>query len=106
MGIRMLTLDTKTSLYSEDRGFQVPMTLDHDKHIVRPDPRVRQRISSEIGTIRPIRVDHTDFFKWILKLFNSIWFRKNSMDLCTYEREEREHGVGPGVNTTLVSDTL
>jgi hypothetical protein len=33
-GIRMLTLDTKTSLFTEDRGFQVPMTLDHDK-IVR-----------------------------------------------------------------------
>jgi hypothetical protein len=31
LGIRMLTLDTKTSLYAEDRGLQVPMTLDHDK---------------------------------------------------------------------------
>ena len=31
LGIRMLTIDTKTSLYTEDRGLQVPMTLEHDK---------------------------------------------------------------------------
>ncbi len=31
LGIRMLTLDTRTSLYAEDRGLQVPMTLDHGK---------------------------------------------------------------------------
>jgi hypothetical protein len=31
LGIRMLTLDTKTSLFAEDQGFQVPMTLNHDK---------------------------------------------------------------------------
>ncbi len=30
LGIRMLTLDTKTSLYTEDRGIHVPMTLDHE----------------------------------------------------------------------------
>ena len=30
LGIRMLTLDTETSLYDEDRGLQVPMVLDHD----------------------------------------------------------------------------
>jgi hypothetical protein len=28
------------------------------------------------------------------------------MDLCTYESEEDEQGVGTGVNTTLLSDTL
>jgi hypothetical protein len=32
LGIRMLTLDTKTSLYVEDRGFQVPMDLEHGKN--------------------------------------------------------------------------
>ncbi len=31
LGIRMLTLDTKTSLHVEDRGLQVPMTLEYDK---------------------------------------------------------------------------
>jgi hypothetical protein len=31
LGIRMLTLDTKTSLYGEDRELLVPMTLDHGK---------------------------------------------------------------------------
>ena len=30
MGIRMLTLDVKTFLYTEDRGLQVPIVLDHD----------------------------------------------------------------------------
>jgi len=25
----------------------------------------------QIGVFRPIRVDHTDFFKWILKLIHS-----------------------------------
>ena len=30
LGFRMLTLDTKTSLSVEDRGFQVPMVLEHD----------------------------------------------------------------------------
>jgi hypothetical protein len=25
----------------------------------------------QIGVIRPIRVDHTDFFKWLLKLIHS-----------------------------------
>jgi hypothetical protein len=54
--IRMLTLGTKTSLYTEDRGFQVLMTPEHDKivgtqfcdktvpHLLRPDPRVRRSI--------------------------------------------------------------
>ena len=31
LGIRMLTRDTKTSLYVEDRGLQVPMTLENGK---------------------------------------------------------------------------
>jgi hypothetical protein len=28
------------------------------------------------------------------------WFRKKPMDLCVYENEDREDGVGAGVNTT------
>ena len=28
------------------------------------------------------------------------------MDLCVCESEEHEYGVGPGVNGTLLSDTL
>jgi hypothetical protein len=28
------------------------------------------------------------------------------MDLCACEIEEREHGVGVGANSTLLSDTL
>jgi hypothetical protein len=32
LGIRMLTLDTKTSLYAEDRELQVPMALEHAKN--------------------------------------------------------------------------
>ncbi len=30
LGIRMLTLVTKTSLFTEDRGFQIPMVLEKD----------------------------------------------------------------------------
>ncbi len=30
LGMKMLTLDSKTYLYSEDRGLQVPMVLGHD----------------------------------------------------------------------------
>ena len=57
LGVGMSTLGAQTSLYTEDRGIQVPMTLDHGNivgtqccdntvpHLVRPDPRVRQRIS-------------------------------------------------------------
>ncbi len=33
-------------------------------------------------------------------------FRKEPMNLCIYEREEREHGVGVGVNTNVPSETL
>jgi len=35
-----------------------------------------------------------------------VWLRKKTMDLCTSESEEHDHGVGAGVNTTLLSDTL
>ena len=28
------------------------------------------------------------------------------MNLCAYENEEREHGLGAGVNVTSLSDTL
>ena len=35
-----------------------------------------------------------------------VWLRKSPMDLCEYESEDHEDGSGPGVNTTLLSDTL
>ena len=56
LGVGMSTLDPQTSLYTEDRGIQVPMSLEHDiivgtqccdntvPRLVRPDPKVRQRI--------------------------------------------------------------
>ncbi len=134
--VGMSTLDAQTSLYSEDRGIQVPMplehdsivgtqccdntvpclvrpdprvsqrilpfryvqiywngphcvsrvdnktnkpmTLDHDKivgtrfcdtvpRLVRPDPRVRQRIYTSLDTFRSRRMDHTVFHKWLIK---------------------------------------
>ena len=79
--IRMLTLDT-TSLYAEDRGLQVPMTLEHGSivgtqccdntvpRLVRPDPRVSQRIFP-LDTFRSIGMDHTVFHKWIIKQTNT-----------------------------------
>jgi hypothetical protein len=46
-------------------------TLCHSvPRLVRPDPRVRQRISDRCDPV--IRVDHTDFFKWQLKLIQSL----------------------------------
>ena len=35
-----------------------------------------------------------------------IWMRKKAMDLCACESEEREHGVGAGVNGIITSDVL
>jgi hypothetical protein len=35
-----------------------------------------------------------------------VWLRKKIMDLCTFESEDHDHGVGAGANTTLLSDTL
>ena len=39
LGIRILTFDTKTSRYVEDRGLQVPTVLEHDyiPHSYNPD---------------------------------------------------------------------
>ncbi len=33
-------------------------------------------------------------------------FRKKHMNLCGCNSEEREHGVGPGVNATVLSETV
>ena len=35
-----------------------------------------------------------------------VWFRKKTIDLCASESEEREHGVGAGVNAITRSDLL
>ncbi len=60
LGVGMSTLGAQTSLYDEDRGIQVPLSLDHViivgtqccdntvPHLVRPDPRVRKRILPSI----------------------------------------------------------
>ena len=45
----------------------------------RPDPRIRQRI--QLGTIRPIRVDHTIFFKWRYSFIP----RSNGQNFCFSE---------------------
>jgi hypothetical protein len=67
----MSTLDGQTSLYTEYRGLQVPMTLEHGpvtssgKSASGPDPRIRHRI--QIGMFRPIRVDHTNCLQVVIK---------------------------------------
>jgi hypothetical protein len=54
------------------------MALENDKivgtqfcdtvpRLVRPDPRVRERIYISIDTFRSRRMDHTVFHKWIIK---------------------------------------
>ncbi len=58
-------------LYTEDRGIQVPMTLEHGpvtssgKSVPGPDPRIRHRIQMDM--FRPIRVDHTNCLQVVIK---------------------------------------
>ena len=67
----MSTPDAQTALYAEDRGLQVPMTLEHGpvtssgKAAPGPDPRIRHRI--QIGMFRSIRVDHTNCLQVAIK---------------------------------------
>ena len=51
LGIRMLTFDTKTSLYVEDRVLQVPMVLEYDK-IVGLDHE-KGNLVITINTVQP-----------------------------------------------------
>ncbi len=65
LGVGMSTLAAQTSLYAEDRGIQVPMALEHGNIVgtqccdntvsplVRPNPRVRQRISDRCDPAYP-----------------------------------------------------
>jgi hypothetical protein len=79
----MSTLDAQTALYTEDRGLQVPMSLDHDpvtssvKAAPGPDPRIKHRI--QIGMFRPIRVDHTNCLQVVIKIHSLE--RERSMSL-------------------------
>ncbi len=66
------SLSTRSpTLYVEDRGIQVPMTLEDGpvtsnvKTESGPDPRIRYRI--QIGMFRPIRVDHTNGLQVVIK---------------------------------------
>jgi hypothetical protein len=89
-GSRDVDSDVQTSLYTEDRGIQVPMTMEHvnivgtqccDKiipHLIRPDfPSIEARQLDrgfQVGSIRPVRVDHTDFFQVTIKTHSFRWF--------------------------------
>ena len=62
----MSTLDAQTALYVEDRGLQVPMTLEYGPVTFSgPDPRIRHR--TQIGMFRPIRMDHTNCLQVAIK---------------------------------------
>ena len=71
LGVGMSTLGAQTALYAEDRGLQVPMTLEHGpvtssgKAAPGPDPRIRHR--TQIGMFRPIRMDHTNCLQVAIK---------------------------------------
>ncbi len=47
-------------------------THRQDEYFSVPGGGGRDKEGFQIGTIRPIRVDHTDFFKWLLKLIHSL----------------------------------
>jgi hypothetical protein len=76
LGVGMSTPDAQTALYAEDRGLQVPMTLDHGpvpssgQAAPGPDPRIRHRI--QIGMFRPIRLDHTNCLQVAIKTHSFI----------------------------------
>ena len=66
-------------LYTEERGIQVPMTLEYGyphpvtstgKSAPGPDPRIRHRI--QIVMFRPIRVDHTNCLQVAIKTHSFI----------------------------------
>jgi hypothetical protein len=65
--------------YTEYRGLQVPMTLDHgpvtssDKSAPGPDPRIRPRI--QIGMFRSIRVDHTNCLQVVIKTHSFMYIQ-------------------------------
>ena len=44
---------------------------DHTDNIRFISVFLKLEARCQIGAIRPIRVDHTDFFKWLLKLIHS-----------------------------------
>jgi hypothetical protein len=44
---------------------------DHTDNICFISVFLKLEARFQIGVIRPIRVDHTDFFKWLLKLIHS-----------------------------------
>ena len=80
LGVGMSTLGAQTALYAEDRGLQVPMTLEHDyphsvtssgKSAPGTDLRIRHRI--QIGMFRPIRVDHTNRLQVAIKTHSWIF---------------------------------
>ncbi len=58
-------------LYTEDRGFQVPMVLENrlvtssGRDASGPDPRISHRI--QVGMFRSIRVDHTNCLQVVIK---------------------------------------
>jgi hypothetical protein len=63
-------------MYVEDRGLQVPMSLEHrpvtssGKAVPGSDPRIRHRI--QIGMFRTIRVDHTNCLQVDIKTHSFI----------------------------------
>ncbi len=71
-------------LYTEYRGLQVPMALEHGpvtssgKSAPGPDPRIRHRI--QIGMFRSIRVDHTNCLQVAIKTHSFILLRSTIRD--------------------------
>ena len=55
-----------------------------------------------INTYSLVKRVRVEYASYIL----STGYEKKPMDLCSCESEEYGHGVGSGVNTTLLSDTL
>jgi hypothetical protein len=77
-------------LYAEDRGLQVPISLDRrpvtssGKAASGPDPRIRHRI--QIGMFWPIRVDHTNCLQVAIKTHSLIELAQSTSNQFHYRR--------------------
>jgi hypothetical protein len=95
-------------LYHEDRGLQVPMTLDHGpvtsrgKSAPGPDPRIRHRIQT--GMFRPIRVEHTNCLQVAIKTHSFIGGREGDQEQVIIWCMEATVCFSPDIDRQSVSE--
>ncbi len=92
LGVGLSTPGAQTALYVEDRGLQVPMTLEYGpvtssgQAAPGTDPRIRHRI--QIGMFRPIRLDHINCLQVAIKTHSSVFLQEISFSSQATEGTE------------------